>query len=1420
MDLTQELKTLKKLLPYTETRHYYRLKTSFDRLARANSSANFPLDKRDKALLSLKKRAVASAERVAERKEAIPTIRYDDALPIAEKRAEIKKLINNHQVVIVCGETGSGKTTQLAKMCLELGLGTRGIIGHTQPRRIAAYSVANRISEELGVSLGSYVGYKMRFNDKTADNTVIKLMTDGILLNEITHDRYLNQYEVLIIDEAHERSLNIDFLLGIIKKVLPKRPDLKLIITSATIDPEKFSHYFFDKQAKNPAPIIEVSGRTYPVEIRYRPLAALLEDDRLLEETANLTEEGKDLNDGIIEAVYELSTERKGDILIFLSGEREIREGVEALEREFQNEFEILPLFSRLSQREQNRIFHRGARTRIILSTNVAETSLTVPGIKYVIDTGLARVSRYSPRSRLQSLLIEPISQASANQRAGRCGRVSEGVCIRLYSEEDYKNRAEFLDPEILRTSLAAVILQMGYLRLGSPERFPFLDAPEIRQIREGLRTLRELRAINEKEQLTALGRHLALLPIDPRFGAMLLSGLKQGVGHELLVLVAGMSIQDPRERPLEFQQQADEKHRLFQEKDSDFIGFLTLWSWYQFQAKKLSQSQLRRLCKKYFLNFVRMREWYDLYRQLLVLVRALKYRVNPFPTAQDQLENESVKNDPRNESTKDKSAGDKSARDKLTKATNRPSEFKGFTFPHFSHDLIHQALLVGLLDQVGMRDEDHYFRGANNQKFRVFPGSVLFKNPPPWLMAMEIVETTQVYARTIAKIKPEWLESLASHLIRKSYSEPHWSKRLGQASAYETLLLFNLPIISQRLKAYGKIAPDISRELLIREGLVEGEITIRAPFYRHNQRLIESVEEMEDKTRRRDILIEEWQLFNWYDRRLPRDCYSVAHLESWCKESQNNRSLQLKKEDLLARDEALNLEDFPEKIDLNHLTLDALYLFDPTDKADGMTLLVPLAAVNLLDKTRLDWLVPGLIKEKVLTLLRTLPKPIRKVFVPLPDTVEKLMPELTFGEGNLYYQVAELLTASSNQPIEPHHFNENALPSHLRINIRIIDRGGKTLAEGRDLEALQKQFKTEATSAFAELAQLGQKRKARTQGRAQRDRKEIIQGETPKNIQGKTQKSTSSIRREKESLNLENWQLEKRQTFTRNGIQLTGYCALVLTEKGQLESKLFDRPDQAYQNHLDTLIALTLKALRSPLNYLRKQWPDFGRLALLFRPVGSEEALRQDLMRAIVQDAFLKEKGTHFPDENLSYEALPYNAQEFKKVIASLEKTIVKEATNLSKLIVNIFQAYNELRTTLNSLHPVNKALIEPEVKEGVARLIYPNFISETPFYWREQLPRYLKALEVRVERFPQNSKRDKAQATILQAHWENYQQAYKFYQTRGERVTDLDTYRWHLEELAISFFAQPMKTIVTVSNKRLKNLWDKIELEMKNRG
>ncbi len=1364
MDIATELKKLEQLLPHTETKDRYFLERDLKRAMRDNHR------EMDEALISLKERIVSSAERVLLRQKNVPKITYDDALPIAEKREIIKEALNEHQVVIVCGETGSGKTTQLAKMCLELGFGARGLIGHTQPRRIAAHSVASRIAEELDRPLGEFVGYKMRFNDKTADDTVIKLMTDGILLTELSRDRYLNQYEVLIIDEAHERSLNIDFLLGILKNILPRRPDLKLIITSATIDPEKFSNYFGGAKK---APIIEVSGRTYPVEMRYRPL---------LEMDGGKDSDEKDLNEGIIDAVRELSQEGRGDILVFLSGEREIREAADELRREFASYYEILPLFSRLGQAEQSRIFRPGNRPRIVLSTNVAETSLTVPGIKYVIDSGVARISRYNPTSRLQSLLVEPIARASADQRAGRCGRVSEGICIRLFSEEDFESRPEFLDPEILRTHLASVILQMGHLRLGDPEAFPFIEAPETRQIREGFRTLRELRAVRHNGTLTRLGNDLARLPIDPRFGAMLLDGVKRGVGHELLVLVAMMSIQDPRERPLEFQQQADEKHRLFKEPHSDFISFLNLWTWYQSYAVNSSQSQLRKLCRQYFLNFMRMREWYDLYRQIEGLLKSMKLSINPFPTVKKEV------------------SKNRRGTGKSNSKSNKNSENDEFRFPSFSEDLIHQSLLVGLLDQIGMIGDDKTYTGPNNRKFKIFPGSFLFKKPPKWVMAMEIVETSQVYARTCGVIDPAWLESIADHLIKKQYSEPHWSKTQGQAAAYETLLLFGLPVVANRQISYGKVAPELSRELMIREGLVEGEINIRAPFYRKNSKVIEDVELMEEKTRRRDILVEEWQLFEWYTKRIPADCYSVAALEKWCKTPSNNDSLILTKADILARDDALNLEDFPETVQFNQLTLNALYLFDPSNESDGMTLLVPLAALNLLDKTRLDWLVRGLIEEKVVEIMRTMPRALRRNFVPLPNVAAEMVERLEFGEGNLYYQIADFLTKRSGITIEPHNFNEEALPRHLRMNIRVIDTGGKTLGESRDLNELRETFKAKAASAFQTLVEKG---KPKVKVRKTRGKSGEEYG-AHHHQAGAQNASDTHLPDHDTALDPNSWALEKSVSFNRNGIQLMGYPALVL-KKDQLKMELCDREAVAEQKHLTTLIELSLNALSEQIKYLRRQWPQFGKLALMFRPVGSEEALREDLMRAVIKDGFEANE-------------LPRDAKTFNNIVERLRREIVKNATDLSGLIIDIFERYKTVRETLNTLHPMNKAMIEREIKTHLDRLIYVDFISQTPREWRLQIPRYLEAMAIRVERFPQNVNRDKAQHAVLESHWQNYQKAREFFKNREELYGAVEEYRWMIEEMAVSFFAQPMKTVITVSEKRLKKAWEAIELVIKN--
>ncbi len=1321
---TISLSSLFDRLPHVELKRAHHFRRTLHQLKKQSDVSIEALEKLDQEMTE-------SVNNVQVKRGQFPTITYNESLPIVRARDEIKAALEKNPVVVVCGETGSGKTTQLAKFCLELGYGAKGLIGHTQPRRLAARSVADRIAEELSVPIGGFVGYKMRFSDQTEDDTVIKLMTDGILLAELTRDPYLNQYEVIIIDEAHERSLNIDFLLGILKRILEKRRDLKVIITSATIDPEKFANFF--KTPKHSVPIIEVSGRTYPVELRYRPLIQG-------NDNADLS-----MIDGISAAVRELMNEQAGDILVFLPGEREIRDTADELSKEFSRYYDVLPLFSRLSNSEQNRIFARHDKLRIVLSTNVAETSLTVPGIKYVIDAGVARISRYSSRSRLQRLLIEPIAQASANQRSGRCGRVSNGIAIRLYSQEDFDNRPVFLDPEIRRTQLASVILQMAHLRLGNPEDFTFIEPPEIRQIKEGYLALREIKAIDEDSRLTPLGRKLALLPIDPRFGAMIFKGVEHGVGHEILILVALLSIQNPNERPIDKQQAADEKHRLFKDKQSDFMGYLNLWFWYQNQVKGGSQSYLRELCRKHFISFLRMREWFELYQQIREMLKSSKVTLNDLPHLKEDQE------------------GD-------------------YQFPSFATDTIHQSLLVGLLDHIGAIGEEGAYQGAMGQKFRVFPGSSLYKKPPKWIMAMEIVETSQVYARMCAGINPEWLESIGSHLIKKQYNEPHWSKKQGQAVAEETVLLFNLAIIRNRPVSFGKINPELSRELMIKEGLIQDDIATRAHFYRQNRATIEQVEKMEDKTRRRDILAEEVVLYEWYDARLPNDCYSVQKLEKWCFTKANNDRLIFTESDILAHDGDLNLEEFPEVLELNGLKLNTQYLFDPAHQDDGMTLLVPIAALNLLDQTRLDWLSLGLIKEKITELLRTLPKSYRRQFVPLPDFAEKIFNEIEFAEGNLYYQLQTIIRKLRQIDIEPHEFDESALDKHLRMNIRIIDAGGKTLGQGRDLERLQQQFSHKAETAFQALATSPNKQKKQKQK------------------QSESSGSTATQQPAEKILTAEDWVIESEVKFTRNGIQLVGYVALEATEQG-LKAKLYDRKSEAERAHLQTLIDLSLKELRSEVKYLQKQWPQFGKLALMFRQVGNETILKDDLMKALIRD---------YLDES----KLPKDAATFNTLQNAMRKTIVSEATDLTKLVIEIFLESEKVSEAIRGMHPVNRALIEKPIQKAKDRLIYAGFISDTPQEWRKQLPRYMKAMAVRVERFSQNMNRDNDHARIIDQHLSQLKAAIM----KVGEIAEVVEYRWAIEELAVSLFAQPMKTVVPISEKRLEKIWEKLDLMMKN--
>jgi ATP-dependent helicase HrpA len=863
-----------------------------------------------------------SMAQVQAREQHNAHIEYPEILPVSQKREDIAKAIAENQVVIVAGETGSGKTTQLPKICAELGRGKKGVIGHTQPRRLAARSVANRIAEEMQTKLGDYVGYKVRFNDQVSDDTQIKLMTDGILLAEIQHDRYLNQYDTIIIDEAHERSLNIDFLLGYLRELLPKRKDLKVIITSATIDPERFSKHF------NDAPIIEVSGRTYPVETRYRPLNSEDEKD-------------KDQIDGIIDAVDELSLEGEGDVLIFLNGEREIRDTADALNKLKLRDTEVVPLYARLSSAEQNRIFQSHSGRRLVLSTNVAETSLTVPGIKYVIDPGTARISRYSYRTKVQRLPIEEISQASANQRKGRCGRVQEGICIRLYAEEDFESRPEFTDPEILRTNLASVILQMTALGLGEIEAFPFVEAPDKRNIQDGVRLLEELGAIatskqGEKKKLTKMGRQLSRLPIDPRLARMVIEASKQGCLNELMIIASALSIQDPRERPSDKQQSADDKHRRFHDKESDFLTYLNLWEYIQKKQKELSGNQFRKHCKQEYLNYLRIREWQDVYFQINQSMKEMDMKLTD-------------------------SAGD--------------------------YLKIHTSILSGLLSHIGLKDQEkNEYQGARNAKFSIFPASGLFKKQPKWIMSAELVETSKLWGRVIAKIQPEWIEPLAGHLIKRSFSEPHWSKKQAAVMAHEKVTLYGIPIVPKRLVNYGSIDPTISREIFIRSALVEGEWETRHSFFKNNRKLLAEVEELEHKSRRRDILIDDDELFDFYDQRVDTQVVSGKHFDSWWKKElkANPNQLDFEKEMLFKGDASHVTElDYPNFWHQNGLKLKLSYQFEPGENSDGVTVHIPLPILNQVKMDGFDWQIPGLRKELVISLIKALPKGLRRNFGP-----------------------------------------------------------------------------------------------------------------------------------------------------------------------------------------------------------------------------------------------------------------------------------------------------------------------------------------------------------------------------------------------------------------------------------------------------
>ncbi|RYM65405.1 ATP-dependent RNA helicase HrpA [Serratia liquefaciens] len=1235
----------------------------------------------------------AALQKVQSRAASCPKVTYPENLPVSQKKQDILQAIRDHQVVIVAGETGSGKTTQLPKICLELGRGVKGLIGHTQPRRLAARTVANRIADELETPLGGSVGYKVRFNDQVGENTLVKLMTDGILLAEIQQDRLLMQYDTLIIDEAHERSLNIDFILGYLRELLPKRPDLKVIITSATIDPQRFSRHF------NNAPIIEVSGRTYPVEVRYRPVVDDADDT------------DRDQLQAIFDAVDELGREGPGDILIFMSGEREIRDTADALNRLNLPHTEVLPLYARLSNSEQNRVFQSHHGRRIVLATNVAETSLTVPGIKYVIDPGTARISRYSFRTKVQRLPIEPVSQASANQRKGRCGRVSDGICIRLYSEQDFLSRPEFTDPEILRTNLASVILQMTSLGLGDIAAFPFVEAPDKRNILDGVRLLEELGAIktadNGHYQLTPQGRQLAQLPIDPRLARMVLEAQKSGSVREVMIITAALSIQDPRERPMDKQQASDEKHRRFADKDSDFLAYVNLWDWLKEQQKEHSSSQFRRLCRNDFLNYLRVREWQDIYTQLRQVVKELGLPVN-----------------------------------------SEPSDYRS----------VHTALLTGLLSHIGQKDADKQeYTGARNARFSIFPGSGLFKKPPKWTMVAELVETSRLWGRIAARIEPEWIEPLAQHLVKHSYSEPHWSKSQGAVMATEKVTLFGLPIVAARQVNYSTIDPLLCRELFIRHALVEGDWQTRHAFFSANLKLRAEVEELEHKSRRRDILVDDETLFSFYDQRIPGEVISGRHFDNWWKNAakQNADLLSFEKE-MLIKDGANKVSalDYPNTWHQGNLKLRLTYQFEPGTDADGVTVHIPLPILNQVEDQGFEWQIPGIRRELVIALIKSLPKPVRRNFVPAPNYAEAFLGRVTALELPLLDALERELRRMTGVTVSRDDWQWEQVPDHLKMTFRVVGEKHKTLLEGKNLTALKLQLKDKVQETLSAVADDGL-----------------------------------------EQSNLHIWSFGKLPEFyeqKRGGYSMKAYPALV-DEKDSVAIRLFDSEQEQQQAMWQGTRRLLLLNIPSPIKYLHEKLPNKAKLGLYFNPYGRVLDLIDDCISCGIDKLIAEHGGPVWQEEDF--------ARLQEKVRAELNETVVGVAKQVEQILTAVFNINKRLKGRVD----ISLALALSDIKNQLGGLVYRGFVTNNGWRRLSDTLRYLQAIERRLEKLATDPHRDRAQMLRVEQVQQAWQQWLNKLPPKRQQDEEVKEVRWMIEELRVSLFAQQLGTPYPISDKRI---------------
>ncbi|SDQ79448.1 ATP-dependent RNA helicase HrpA [Actinopolyspora saharensis] len=1258
----------------------------------------------------------AARERVTRRRERVPELSYPPELPVTQRREDLLTAIRDNQVVVVAGETGSGKTTQLPKMCLELERGVLGSIGHTQPRRLAARTVAERLAAELDTEVGGPVGYQVRFTERANEDTLVKQMTDGILLAEIQRDALLRRYDTLIIDEAHERSLNIDFILGYLKRILPKRPDLKVIITSATIDPERFSEHF------GGAPIVEVSGRTYPVEVRYRPL---------VDDSDELEDVERDQTTAIGDAVDELCAEGPGDILVFLSGEREIRDTAEALEQRKPPRTEVLPLYARLSSAEQQRVFQRHSHRRVVLATNVAETSLTVPGIKYVVDPGTARISRYSYRTRVQRLPIEPVSQASANQRKGRCGRESEGICIRLYSEQDFLARQEFTDPEILRTNLASVILRMTSLGLGDVASFPFVQPPDKRQITDGVNLLHELGALDRPskqgdQRLTRIGDKIAQLPIDPRLARMIVEAENNGCVHETMVIAAALSIQDPRERPAEHQQAADQQHARFTVKHSDFLGYLSLWRYLREQRDELSSNQFRKMCRNEYLNYLRIREWQDLYGQLRQVVNSLDVSVN------DQDADE---------------------------------------------DRVHQSLLAGLLSHIGLKDTERKsdqgkraqseYLGARGAKFTIFPGSALFKKQPQWVMAAELVETSKLFARTVARVEPAWIERLAGHLVKRHYSEPHWEKDKGAVMAYERVTLYGVPLVAGRKVSYGRIEPELCRELFIRHALVEGEWDTRHEFFHTNRRLLAEVEELEQRARRRDIVVDDDTLYEFYDQRIGSEVVSARHFDSWWKK------VRRKQPDLLTFPRSLLFNetsaevtdsDYPDFWQQGRHSLALSYQFEPGADADGVTVHVPVSVLNQLSPAGFDWQIPGLREDLVIALLKTLPKQLRREFVPVPDHAKAALSRVTPREKPLLEALSEELRRMTGVRVPLDAWDPERVPDHLRMTFRVVEgssSGGeeRVLAEGKDLSALAERLRPQLRAEISAAAE--------------------------------------TIERH----GLRDWDFgELPATFEqqRNGQVVKAYPALV-DEGDSVGIHAFDSAEEQRQAQWRGIRRLVLLKVPSPVKYLQRQLSNSSKLVFGRSPHGGQAALFEDCIACAV-DGLIEQFG-----------GPPSGEEGFNRLVERVRSGLNETAAHVVSLVERILTEQQRVEAELDEARGLSAPAAE-DIRTQLDNLVHSGFVTETGLRRLGDLRRYLQAVSYRLRKVEQRPQRDRELMDRVGEVEQRYRELLDSLGPGKPAGQQLSSIGWMIEELRVSYFAQELGTPHSISEKRIHRAMDKL--------